>query len=36
MNFAYYLQCFIIADGTGISSGIYGADITYKITAANG
>jgi hypothetical protein len=36
LNFAYYLQCFIIADGTGISSGIYGADITFKISAANG
>ena len=36
MKYAYYLQCQIVAAGSGVTEGIYGADITYKITAANG
>jgi hypothetical protein len=35
MNYGYYLQCEIIALSL-TRQGIYGADITYKITAANG
>jgi len=35
MNFGYYLQCQIVGSGW-IAVGVYGADITYKITAANG
>ena len=34
LNYAYYLQCQI--NPSGYNEGIYGADITYKITAANG
>jgi hypothetical protein len=34
-NYGYYLQCLIFASGF-TDEGIYGADITYKITAANG
>jgi hypothetical protein len=35
VNFGYYLQCQIVGSGW-IAVGVYGADITYKITAANG
>jgi hypothetical protein len=35
MNYAYYLQCQIRL-GSPNQQGIYGADITYKITAGNG
>ena len=35
MNYAYYLQCQLRGEPTQ-QEGIYGADITYKITAANG
>jgi hypothetical protein len=35
-NYAYYLQCQINLDVNEDLQGIYGADITYKITAANG
>jgi hypothetical protein len=34
-NYAYYLQCQFFSFGNE-HVGIYGADITYKITAANG
>jgi len=33
-NFAYWLQCEFSANTSAL--GLYGADITYKITAANG
>ncbi len=35
MQFVYRLQCFITAGGAE-EEGIFGADITYKITASNG
>jgi hypothetical protein len=35
MNYAYYLQCQIRLGSPNLQ-GIYGSDITYKITAANG
>ena len=34
-TFAYFLQC-QIQQGAPNAAGIYGADVTYKITAANG
>jgi hypothetical protein len=33
-NFAYFLQCELSASSSAV--GLYGADVTYKITAANG
>jgi len=35
-NFHYYLQCFIAAGGGQLLVGVYGADVTFKITAGNG
>lgn len=37
MNFSYFLQCQItVSNNILTAQGIYGADITFKITAANG
>jgi hypothetical protein len=36
MNYGYFLQCYIDSTFPVTTTGIYGADVTFKITVANG